>query len=305
MWTIRSGYAAAGLKQFCDFGQNADRRFAGYRRLRCAGLRCSGLGRYRRTVPCRLGDDGNPDHHGRVVEADVSDRDRLGLPFGCPEGCTVGLAGAIDLSRGFGRGKLPAANEVMTGCELDRTERSGNGEDGQNCFVYLWHAVVSLAPWRSGTQPESSRSGSGRFRSLNRVRKKITVQEKYLRRRGTTLGGPESSRQPVIPPAPLTGDVGRGCGDASRALLFCLRRSAFLPALDQKQKTGAPLSDAPDPTRNSRNLVQDAAALGARLRELRWKNSAWLATADTIAGWKGFEIRNAGSGRSPVRKRSG
>jgi hypothetical protein len=27
-------------------------------------------------------------------------------------------------------------------------------------------------------------------------------------------------RQPVIPPAPLTGDVGRGCGDASRAQLF-------------------------------------------------------------------------------------
>jgi len=26
--------------------------------------------------------------------------------------------------------------------------------------------------------------------------------------------------QPVVPPAPLTGDVGRGCGDASRALLF-------------------------------------------------------------------------------------
>ena len=27
--------------------------------------------------------------------------------------------------------------------------------------------------------------------------------------------------------------------------------------------------------------------------------------ADTIAGWKGFEIRKAGSGRSPVKKRSG
>jgi hypothetical protein len=49
----------------------------------------------------------------------------------------------------------------------------------------------------------------------------------------------------------------------------------------------------------------DAAALGMRLRELRWKNRAWLATAETIAGWNGFEIRNAGSGRSPVRKRSG
>ena len=51
--------------------------------------------------------------------------------------------------------------------------------------------------------------------------------------------------------------------------------------------------------------MNNAGALGARLRELRWKNSAWLATADTIAGWNGFEIRNAGSGRSPVRKRSG
>ena len=50
---------------------------------------------------------------------------------------------------------------------------------------------------------------------------------------------------------------------------------------------------------------QPVAARGARLRELRWKNSAWLATAETIAGWNGFEIRNAGSGRSPVRKRSG
>ncbi len=52
------------------------------------------------------------------------------------------------------------------------------------------------------------------------------------------------------------------------------------------------------------NRVQDAAARG-RLLELRWKNNAWLATADTMAGWNGFEIRKAGSGRSPVRKRSG
>src|ERR1700694_1468319 len=50
---------------------------------------------------------------------------------------------------------------------------------------------------------------------------------------------------------------------------------------------------------------QEAAARGARLRELRWKNSAWLATAETIAGWNGFEIRHAGSGASPGRHRSG
>jgi hypothetical protein len=37
---------------------------------------------------------------------------------------------------------------------------------------------------------------------------------------GNDSRGPESSRQPVIPPAPLTGDVGRDRGDAGRALLF-------------------------------------------------------------------------------------
>jgi hypothetical protein len=61
----------------------------------------------------------------------------------------------------------------------------------------------------------------------------------------------------------------------------------------------------PAKTRGRKSAAQEAAARGVRLRELRWKNSAWLATADTIAGWNGFEIRNAGSGRSPVRKRSG
>src|SRR6202161_2676465 len=63
--------------------------------------------------------------------------------------------------------------------------------------------------------------------------------------------------------------------------------------------------DAPAPCRCNPRLVQKAAARGARLRELRWKNSAWLATADTIAGWNGFEIRNAGSGPSPGWQRLG
>src|ERR1700756_1209721 len=53
--------------------------------------------------------------------------------------------------------------------------------------------------------------------------------------------------------------------------------------------------------RGGATASQEAAALGARLRELRWKNSAWLATAETMAGWNGLEIKNAGSGRSPVR----
>jgi hypothetical protein len=64
-----------------------------------------------------------------------------------------------------------------------------------------------------GDTTRTEQGGSLPRLSLNRVQKKIQVA-------GTSLGGWESSRQPVIPPAPLTGDVGRGCGDASRALLF-------------------------------------------------------------------------------------
>jgi hypothetical protein len=70
------------------------------------------------------------------------------------------------------------------------------------------------------------------------------------------------------------------------------------------KKKGAP-SGAPLSVAQVTLAAYDAAARGARFLELRWKNSAWLATAETIAGWNGFEIRNAGSGRSPVRKRSG
>src|SRR4029077_6346420 len=67
-------------------------------------------------------------------------------------------------------------------------------------------------------------------------------------------------------------------------------------------KNGAPLS-APFSIQQIQFRLH--ATFGARFFELRWKNSAWLATAETMAGWNGFEIRNAGSGRSPVRKRSG
>src|SRR5579862_312237 len=43
----------------------------------------------------------------------------------------------------------------------------------------------------------------------------------------------------------------------------------------------------------------------SRWRALRPKNRAWLTTAETTASWNGFAIRKAGSGRCPVRKRSG
>ncbi len=60
--------------------------------------------------------------------------------------------------------------------------------------------------------------------------------QKNFGARGTTPGGFESFRQPVIPPAPLTGDVGRGCGDASRALLLFSDRKT--PRCEQDRRLG-------------------------------------------------------------------
>jgi hypothetical protein len=54
-------------------------------------------------------------------------------------------------------------------------------------------------------------------KSIKRVVKNIL--KKYPGNRNDS-GACESFLQPVFPPAPLTGDVGRDCGDASRALLF-------------------------------------------------------------------------------------
>jgi hypothetical protein len=52
------------------------------------------------------------------------------------------------------------------------------------------------------------------------VSKIFGAGEKNIRGAGTSPGACASFRQPVIPLPQLTGDVGRGCGDASRALLL-------------------------------------------------------------------------------------
>jgi hypothetical protein len=51
------------------------------------------------------------------------------------------------------------------------------------------------------------------------MRYHLTVFEKSWRRWNDT-GGLRVFTAAGYPPAPLTGDVGRGCGDASRALLL-------------------------------------------------------------------------------------
>ena len=69
--TSRSSHAAARLKQFCNLGQHADRRFAGYGHF----LRRTGLGRrWRRAVPYHVLGDGNTHHHGRVLKPDRAAR---------------------------------------------------------------------------------------------------------------------------------------------------------------------------------------------------------------------------------------
>jgi hypothetical protein len=60
---------------------------------------------------------------------------------------------------------------------------------------------------------------------------------------------------------------------------------------------------------NFAHLRGGAANYAVARRSLRWalrsKNNAWLMTAETAEGWNGLAIKNAGSGRSPVRNRSG
>ena len=72
-----------------------------------------------------------------------------------------------------------------------------------------------LAPWRSGKQRGWSDRGS-------RGDDHLTVSLKKIRGGGNDFGGLGIFPAAGHPPAPLTGDVGRGCGDASRALLFRL-----------------------------------------------------------------------------------
>src|SRR6266480_7621824 len=88
-----------------------------------------------------------------------------------------------------------------------------------------------------------TRAGRKRFadpKSLNRVKKNSW-------KAGTIPGACASSQQPVIPPAPLTGDVGRGCGDASRALLFsaeieqsCFYRPTIRPTFGDRISAPGP-----------------------------------------------------------------
>ena len=64
-------------------------------------------------------------------------------------------------------------------------------------------------------------------------------------------------------------------------------------------------TDASKSTTEIYKVAWRSLGLRSRWRALRPKNIAWLTTADTTATWKGFAIKKAGSGRCPVRNRSG
>src|SRR3954454_10881415 len=101
----------------------------------------------------------------------------------------------------------------------------------------------------------------------------LTVSKKFRTGRNDP-GWSESSEQPVIPPAPLTGDVGRDCGDASRALLFVFSAQLLAIVKNPARLEARRICSAT-------NLVQVTlfcsatlflqATLGVLLRELRWK----------------------------------
>src|SRR2546428_11437164 len=56
---------------------------------------------------------------------------------------------------------------------------------------------------------------------------------------------------------------------------------------------------AVDAACRGRQLCSYAVTRRPRRFAVRSKNSAWLATAETVAGWNGLAIRNAGPGRPP------
>ena len=187
-------------------------------RLPVAGLDQGG--RERARADRGLG-DGDADQHRGLGKAVQSQRDRARRHLGPYQAASaIGLGGAVDRGRLQAVGTVQivqpvqhASGEVAAGGQRHGAQRQRNGGDAENS--------ARSVTWRFVPRPmaiiDKNAREPARFRnrpSLNRVRKI------FCRRRERVRGPRSHSRQPVIPPAPLTGDVGRGCGDASRALLF-------------------------------------------------------------------------------------
>ena len=172
----RSGHAAAGLKQFCDFGQHADRRFAGHRHLR------SGPGRRCWKVPDLLGGrravwTTGAWTTGTRTTTEVSSRPTLRIVI-----VSVRPGAALSAARSALAARLisPAGSVAASSRRPMRSWPDANwtapnvaeaARAAKNALKICDMTFCPAPQWRSWTQPGPSRRGSGASRSLNRVRK--------------------------------------------------------------------------------------------------------------------------------------
>jgi hypothetical protein len=120
----------------------------------------------------------------------------------------------------------------------------------------------------------------------------------HARRSGTIspVGNCTGNRPPS--PSPARGRPSRGATGlyASCASFHMAGRETTSRCIILSAKGGA---------KSSAVCGRQPIARFLRWTALRSKNNAWLTSAETVDCWYGLETRKAGSGRSPVRKRSG
>jgi hypothetical protein len=107
------------------------------------------------------------------------------------------------------------------------------------------------------------------------------------------VAGPAEAQLASTPVAPHLCTAGKNKHSITRGAVF---RPADLLVNRPRRKKG----DARRPFCRRQPIARLL-----RWTALRSKNSAWLTSAETVDCWYGLETRKAGSGRSPVRKRSG
>src|ERR1700722_5679293 len=96
---------------------------------------------------------------------------------------------------------------------------------------------------------------------------------------------------------------------ATRGKIFVLRLYETIEKFLKSQLSGTPAANCRRPFAARRQSTGPQPRSGMRqamsLIALRSKNKTWLTIADSAEGRYGLDTRKAGSGRFPVRKRSG
>lgn len=231
---------------------------------------------------------------------------RYGVPATVPRsGCRkgVGRGSARPIRAGSDPSKrfvIPTAwSNGMSGLYRPAHRSGDAAADGAGCDGPREGADETLA---------TGRHGSRRIRLRPRHRR-LPIRRRGSRRRklgGTFQGRHEDGRgdRIAIDRAQRRRVRGEDAGDQ--------RGENGRDRSDRQQRPSVP-HDPPPLIERGSNATMGAKfprgmrpqAARSRRRAVCWKNSAWLMTAETFAGWNGFAMRKAGSGRSPVRKRSG